>query len=98
MPWAQEAPGSNPGAPTTNSVEQLRFFLRYFSTFIGLGNIWDQLLFEQVDRISLDTPAGARVDLQSRRHMRMSKLCLCNLQRSSLRMQQRAMRLSVTFF
>jgi hypothetical protein len=75
-------------------LKQLRFFLPCISTFIELGNIWEQLLFEQVDRISLGTPAGVRVDLQSRRQMRMSKMCLCNLQRSSLRMQQRAMRVA----
>ena len=50
------------------------------------------LLFEQVDNLSLGTPTGVRVHLQSRRHVRMSKLCLCNLQWSPLRMQQRAIR------
>jgi len=37
-PWAQEAPGSNPGAPTTNSLNYLRLFPRGIFTAIQLGN------------------------------------------------------------
>ena len=33
LAWAQEAPGSNPGAPTTNLLNYLRLFLRGISTF-----------------------------------------------------------------
>jgi hypothetical protein len=39
LAWEQEAPGSNPGAPTTNSLNYLRLFLRGISTTIRLGNI-----------------------------------------------------------
>jgi hypothetical protein len=44
LPWAQEAPGSNPGAPTTNLLNYLSIFLRGISTTIELGNIWEQLV------------------------------------------------------
>jgi hypothetical protein len=37
-------PGSNPGAPTTNTLNYLRLFLRPISTTIQLGNIWEQLV------------------------------------------------------
>jgi hypothetical protein len=37
LPWAQEAPGSNPGAPTTNTLKQLRFFLHCIPTIFELG-------------------------------------------------------------
>jgi len=88
LPWAQEAPGSNPGAPTilggevplsvrdfacglrrpqfgsssnpgaptTISLKQLRFFLRSISITLHLGNIWEQLIAEQVHNVSLRTP------------------------------------------
>jgi hypothetical protein len=31
LAWAQEAPGSNPGAPTTNLLNQLTFLSAIFS-------------------------------------------------------------------
>jgi hypothetical protein len=91
LPWAQEAPGSNPGAPTTNSLNYLRLFLRGISTTIQLGNIWEQLICEHVHSVSLGAPTGVRINLQSCCHVRMSQLSLCNLERRSLGMQQRAM-------
>ena len=37
LAWAQEAPGSNPGAPTTNLLNYLRLFLRGISATSNLG-------------------------------------------------------------
>src|SRR6516225_1493371 len=76
------------------TLKQLRFFLRCISTFIELGNIWEQLFFEQVDRIPLGTPAGVRVDFQRRCHVRVAELRLCDLQRRTLRMKQRSVRVT----
>ena len=45
LAWAQEAPGSNPGAPTTNLLNYLRLFLRGISTTIQLGNNWSASMF-----------------------------------------------------
>src|SRR5215475_423005 len=83
-PWAQEVPGSNPGAPTTNSLKQLRFSLRCISTSVELGNIWEQLTFEQVHSMPLRTDTGMRVDFQRCCHVRVPELRLCDLQRRSL--------------
>ena len=52
LAWAQEVPGSNPGAPTTNSLNYLRLFLHSISTSIELGNIWEQLICEHVHSIN----------------------------------------------
>src|SRR5216683_3069685 len=76
LPWAQEVSGSNQDTPTTNSLKQLRFFLRCISTSFELGNIWEQLVFEQVHSIPLRTCTGMRVDLQCRCHMRVQELSL----------------------
>lgn len=84
LPWAQEAPGSNPGAPTTNSLNYLSLFLRVISTTIQLGNIWEQLVCEYVHSVPLGAPTGVRINFQSCCHVRMSQLSLCNFERCSL--------------
>jgi hypothetical protein len=71
LAWAQEAPGSNPGAPTNNSLKQLRFFLRGISTTLQLGNIWEQLIAEQVHSVPLRTPTGMHIDFKRGRYVRM---------------------------
>jgi len=86
LAWAQEVPGSNPGAPTTNSLNYLRLFLRCISTSIELGNIWEQLICEHVHSISVRTPTGMGIDFQSRCHVRMPQLSLCNFEQRSLSM------------
>src|SRR5229473_7928708 len=94
LTWAQEVSGSNPDAPTTNSLKQLRFFLRCLSTSFELGNIWEQLVFEQVHSIPLRTCTGMRVDLQCRCHVRVPELSLRTFQRRSLGVQQSAVRVT----
>jgi hypothetical protein len=86
LPWAQEVPGSNPGAPTTNLLNYLRLFLRGISTAIQLGNIWEQLVCEHVHSVSLGTPTDVRINFQSCCHVRMPQLSLCNPERRSLGM------------
>ncbi len=71
LAWAQEVPSSNLGAPTTNSLNYLRLFLSGISTTIQLGNIWEQLIAEQVNSVSLRTPTGMRIDSKRSRHVRM---------------------------
>ena len=83
LPWAQEAPGSNPGAPTTNLLNYLRLFLRGISTTIQLGNIWEQLVCEHVHSVSLGAPTGVRINFQSCCQVRMPQLSLFNFERRS---------------
>ena len=83
LPWAQEASGSNPGTPTTNSLNYLRLFLRGVSITIQLGNIWEQLVGEHVHSVSLGTPTCVRINFQSCCHVRMPELSLCNFERRS---------------
>ena len=49
LAWAQEVPGSNPGAPTTNLLNYLGLFLRryfhYHPTWEHLGTIGPRVLF-----------------------------------------------------
>jgi hypothetical protein len=54
------------------------------------GNTWEQLIFEQSHSLSLRTHAGVPLNFKRRHHVRMPKLCLRDLQRSSLCVKQRA--------
>jgi len=64
------------------------------SDFPKLGNIWEQLIFQLLDGVPLGARAGVCVDFESRRHMRMPKLSLCDAQRRSLLVQKGSVRVS----
>jgi len=77
LPWAHEAPGSNPGAPTTSSLNYLTFLLRRFLTSFRLWHTEERLRSDQVHTVSLRTCAGVLIHLHSCRHGRMPKLAIC---------------------
>jgi hypothetical protein len=62
--------------------------------FPKLGNIWEQLIFQLLDGLSLSVRARVRVDFERGRHVRMPKLGLCDPQRRSLLVQQGSVRVS----
>jgi len=64
LPWAHEAPGSNPGAPTTSSLNYLTFLLRRFLTSFRLWHTEERLRSDQVH-----TGRKSREDLAATRSL-----------------------------
>ena len=57
------------GRPDHLFTELAHFLFCDISATLQLGNIWEQLLFEQAYSVSLRIPTGMCIDFQSRRHM-----------------------------
>jgi hypothetical protein len=61
-----------------HSLIQLAF------NFAKLGNIWEQLTFQLIDRLPLCARAGVRVNFQRGRHVRVAELSLRHAERRPL--------------
>src|SRR5579883_2869800 len=77
----QRVAGSSPaGRATLNLGPSLDSFSRYFFLCGQLGNIWEQLIFELIDGLSLSACARVRVYLKRSAHVRVAELSLSHFQ------------------